>query len=447
MGSALSSTVASIKDRLTPAAVCCIAFLINVIAYYPGFLTSDSLDQYQQTITRPYKNWHPPAFTLLWQFLNKIHEGPFLLLLMQLGLLWGSGYLLMKTANNKYWRIAVFIFCLAPFVQNFAGCVVKDSQMALTWLFSFALLFRCYVAGKRLTILAACITLLLLLYGTMVRVNALPGAIPLYLFWAYVVFRGLKKVLVISIFSLLCLLGAIGNAMLEKIVFVENNHPQNKLYLHDLAGIFVRTGDDVYPALSYSEPSFDTAYIRQHYTPATYDNIFWNKEDKFKWSYPVSAYSSDLQKAWIAALIKHPGAYLAHRFDAFLYFLKIKSRDEKYFAAFTWIHPNPYGFKLERNFLWYVFVYPILAQRIMFYMRPWFWVLLCAVLFSKTATMRRYLLRLPFLVLLSSALLYILPQFFISQTDIEFRYVYWSCIAIGLAFIMYVFRKQISVSS
>lgn len=231
--------------------------------------------------------------------------------------------------------------------------------------------------------------------------------------------------------------------VLEKIVVVANDHPQNKLFLHDLAGIFVRTGDNVYPELSYTEPTFDTSYIRRNYTPATYDNIFWNKDSVMKWTYPNSEYPKDLQKAWLIAVKKHPHAYLSHRFKSFLYFLKIKNRPEKYYSAFAWIHENPYGFKLERNLLWYVFVYPILAQSVMFYMKPWFWLLLCILLMTRISVIRHRLLRIPFVILLSSGLLYILPQFFISQTDSEFRYVYWSCMAISLALIIYLFRNRL----
>src|ERR1044071_6430122 len=96
MSSPLSTTVAGIRNRLNPGVVCFIAFLVNVIAYYPGFLTSDSLDQYQQAIAAEYGDWHPPAFTMLWRFLNAIYRGPFLLLLLQLGALWESAYILMK---------------------------------------------------------------------------------------------------------------------------------------------------------------------------------------------------------------------------------------------------------------------------------------------------------------------------------------------------------------
>ncbi|WP_276134245.1 hypothetical protein [Polluticoccus soli] len=315
--------------------------------------------------------------------------------------------------------------------------------MALTWLFSFAVLFRAYITGKHLPVAGACITFILLSYGTFVRINALPGAIPLYFFWAWVVFGRAKKVFSITAFMLLCLVGTIGNKVLEKIIIVENNHPQNKLFLHDLAGIFVRTGDNVYPQLSYSESSFDTSYLRQHYRAATYDNIFWNKDSKMKWNYPDSTYAAELQKAWGAAVKKHPGAYLSHRFESFLYFLKIKTGPEKYYSAFFWIHENPYGFELKRNFLWYVFVYPVLAQGIMFYMKPWFWLLLCIVLLTRTSAIHNRKLQTPYIVLLTSALLYILPQFFISQTDTEFRYVYWSCIACALAAIIYLFRSRL----
>ncbi|MCD6063050.1 MAG: hypothetical protein K0R82_961, partial [Flavipsychrobacter sp.] len=285
--------------------------------------------------------------------------------------------------------------------------------------------------------------LLLLLYGTLVRFNALPGAVPLYFYWAWVVFAPIKRMLAIPAFVTLCLLGAFGNKIIESVVTVGSNHPQNKLYLHDLTGIFVLTDDNVFPAMSYTEPTFDTVYLKQHYHPATYDNIFWNKDGKMKWNYLDAEYTYAIRDAWLAAVKKHPGAYFSHRLQSFLYFLKIRNRPAKYYFAFAWIHKNPYGFTLQRNWLWYVFVYPILAQGVMFYMKPWFWLLLSSLLLSRTSKLKHPILRTPFVVLLVSALLYILPQFFISQTDTEFRYVYWSCIACSLALLIYIFRNRL----
>ena len=52
--------------------------------------------------------------------------------------------------------------------------------------------------------------------------------------------------------------------------------------------------------------------------------------------------------------------------------------------------------------------------------------------------------RLCYAMLLFSSLLYMLPCFFIFQTDTDFRYFYWNCIACSLAICLLVAdrRKQ-----
>jgi hypothetical protein len=220
------------------------------------------------------------------------------------------------------------------------------------------------------------------------------------------------------------------------------DYPENKLFLHDLTGIFVLTGKDVFPPISYTEPSFDTAYLRTHYQPATFDNIFWNKDGKMKLTYLVPAYKSDLRKAWFTAIKKYPAAYLKHRANSFLYFLKIKNRPAKFFYAFFWVHPNEYGFKTKATPLWYVFAYPVLAQGPMFYMKHWFWLLLNILLLAMVAKLSQKKYRILSLTLLLSALLYLMPQFFISQTDTEFRYIYWNCIACTLALLIYIHGRR-----
>jgi hypothetical protein len=420
------------------AIACAVCFIINLFAYLPGFLSPDSMDQYQQSFTHVYNDWHPLAMAVVWSLLDKLYQGPQLMLVFQLGCLWLSCYLLLRSVNNRFWKVAIWIFAFTPFVQNFAGYIIKDSQMALSWLLAVSILFYCTVKHKKIPISAAVITALLLVYGCLVRPNALSGAVPLYILWAVLIVPD-KKLIAISLYTFL-LLGITFSAQRYfsyRNFNVVRMYPANKLYIHDMAGIWIKTGDNVFPSELYAQPAFDTANIRSKYHPATYDMLWWNEHGVPALDLNNDAITAKMNDAWRVAITQHPFTYVSNRWEGLLYFLRIKKRSDEFYYCVPWIPENQYGLKVKGGPLYDAFIKTINLQKNMPYMRPWFWfilnILLVAGVFADLGIYKRF-----YMGLVLSGLLYILPQFFISQTDTDFRYVYWNCIACALALIMLV---------
>lgn len=409
-------------------------FLVNFIAYYPGFLSPDSLDQYNQSITHHFNDWHPPVMSWFWSLLNLLYTGPAVMLVFQLLLLWASFYLL---ATSWFWsgrrRLWFFILILlAPFIQNFAGYIIKDAQMTLTWLCSFCLVVRAEYHKRPMNKLEAVLSLLLLLYGTMTRINALPGAVPLFYLWTGNIFRWKKTnfVLAGTLGSLLLLMGA--SLLLNLYLEPEKKYPEYKLYLHDLTGIYAKSGKNYFPSFIRQYSGFDTSYLKANYSTATIDHLWWNEENRI--SFPPVNDSSILlvQNAWRKSVVENPGTYIAARMDGFLYYLRLKKRSW-FVTLHAEISPNSYGFTFKRNPVSQVFLRWIKLHSKLPWMRPWFWLalnlgLLVALRFVYNKTAKRAIT-----VLLLSSLLYLLPQFFIFQVDTDFRYFYWNCLAITLA--------------
>src|SRR5438270_9612044 len=48
----------------------------TVYCYYPGNMSSDSLDQYTQGRTGMFNDWHPPVMSYLWSLMDKVIPGP-----------------------------------------------------------------------------------------------------------------------------------------------------------------------------------------------------------------------------------------------------------------------------------------------------------------------------------------------------------------------------------
>lgn len=427
-----------------PAYMAMAGFLLNFIAYYPGFMSPDTVDQYGQSVTRHFNDWHPPVMSWFWSLLNQIHSGPLVMLAFQLGLLWTSFYLMATSlASSKRNRLWLFIIILlAPFIQNFSGYIIKDAQMALAWLCSFSLVVRAEYHKRPMSKAESILSLLLLMYGTLTRINAIPGALPLFYFWIGNVFQWKKKgyALASTLLSVLLLLGA--SALLSFYLKPEKKYPQYKLYLHDLTGIYTQTGKNYFPPFIQKHPGFDTGYLKSNYTTATFDHLWWNEENRISFPSIKDSTISIVQKAWKRSILENPGVYSANRWDGFLHYLRLKKR--------TWfvtlhadISSNPYGFTFKRNPVSQVFLKWIKINSRLPWMRPWFWLALNLILFIAVRALNNFTVRRGVSILLLSSLLYLLPQFFVFQVDTDFRYFYWNCLSITVAgYFLMLYKRQ-----
>ena len=132
-----------------PLIFCTLGLSLNLIAYYPGFLSPDGFDQYSQALSGQYNDWHAPIMAALWSLFIKIHNGVLPMLLFQLSLLWIAIYLLMTAIKSRFWQVSIALLSLAPFFQNFAAFIVKDAQMAFVWLLAIVIMFRAGIRDKK----------------------------------------------------------------------------------------------------------------------------------------------------------------------------------------------------------------------------------------------------------------------------------------------------------
>jgi hypothetical protein len=414
------------------AIICSILFIASFIACNPGFLSSDSLDQYNQSVTGKYMDWHPPLMAFVWRMLNNIYQGPQVMLVMQLVFLWLSIYLIATTFKNKYWYVFAGMFALAPFVLNFAGNIFKDSQMALSWLLAFSFLFKAAVNETKPKIWQLLGCALLIFYGAWIRYNALPACLPLLFLLSYVWVNGKRKL--IGTFLVLSLFALAGTfAFTGRIFNAIKSFPESKLYMHDLSGIFVKTGENVFPAILYTKPGIDTTYLRAKYTTATFDNIWWNADNKPFAPEPVPEMISELREAWLKAIKRHPGVYISNRYDGFLSFLRLRKRTGGFVYASPGIEQNGYGYEPMGRGFHQALTMSFELHDNMPYMRPWFWFFVNVLLILFLPLVRNSILKICCGLLAFSSLLYLLLQFFVYQIDTEFRYVYWNCISCALA--------------
>lgn len=416
--------------------LCILFFCLDFYAFCPGFLMPDTIDQYTQASTGVYNDWHPPMMAFVWHLLLHISDGPGVMLALQLLFLWISCGMLLSCFPQRAWQICIILFCWSPVVQNFAGYLIKDVHMAFSWLLAFSIMLRGLVSGRKLSKWEVFFTLTLLTYGTCVRINALPGALPLF-YMLIVGATNIKSKVKAAVTAFVVCVGVLATVLFvqNKTLRPEKTYPEFKLYLQDLSGIFLQTNENVFPAFLYENPAFDTAYIRANFTTATFDDIA-DKRNMFEDDDSIKV----LEHAWKHAITQHPATYLNNRYDGFLYFLRIKNRANtpfNYYCYYT--TPNQFGFKVRPNPLYNAMLSSMKKQADAWYMKPWFWALLNVVLLFCIPLVKDKKYQLAIAVLGGSSLFYLLPQIFIFQIDTDFRYFYWNCIACLLALILFLF--------
>ncbi len=421
-------------------------FVLDSIAFYPGMMSPDSIDQLDQAVQNQYTDWHPPVMAGFWRILNFIYFGPQPMLFFQLGLLWTACFFLTRWLLFNCWPVAALvpILMLMPFIQNFAGTIWKDVQMAAAWFLAAVLLARSVVWQSKLSAFGSAISLLLLLYGCWVRPNGFPGFFPLACLWVIarsgVTPEGSRQWLSLAgkgIF--LTAIALLSQVFLSRVVLkAEQNHIEYKLFAHDLAGIYYSTGELHFPEFVTNHPGFDTAYLRKKYSYTTFDNIWWNN-DNVNMLPPVDAGKLKIMREyWLASIFKHPRAYLYNRIQGFFYFLRIKDSGSTLMLTYPYTHPNSYGFTYEPGRLAEFIFRNVEKCRSFLVMKPYFWLFLNIVLLPLLYIKQFRQVKLPVLMLLLSSLFYVAFEFIVFPADTEFRYFYWNCISIGLSIILLV---------
>jgi hypothetical protein len=312
--------------------------------------------------------------------------------------------------------------------------------MGLCWLFAVSVLIKYIALNRKVPVVFQIVTALLLMYGSWVRYNSFSGLFPVCLIWAWAVFRDKKvfhKTLVaVALFASVI----VGQKLFLKWLAPYKSYPQDLLYMHDLTAMMVKTGKDVFPAIMYQNPQFDTAYIRSQFHPAIYDQVWWNAENK-QLVILNDSVDAALHNAWLKMIRTDTRQYLENRWETFVYFLRIKQHTPLMFM-FPWIHPNEFGYIVkEERVMYRLFHMYMEAQEGAFYMQTWFWAVLNIILFAFVRVIKNKKLRVVYMSLLVSSILYLLPQYFLVTADKEFRYIYWVCLACTLSLMVLVLDK------
>ncbi|MCR9248210.1 MAG: hypothetical protein NXI31_24535 [bacterium] len=370
----------------TVAAVVTAALGLTLViaAFGPGLMSFDSFQQLEQARTGRYSDFHPPLMAFVWRGLEHLIEGPQPMLLAH-GIVFFAGLaLLARSALNRVWSAALaiaFVTLMPPVLANL-GTIWKDIGLLATLTLATSAILTA-ARGRSLGWLLAALPALF--YANAIRHNAAAAVLPLTLWWGLVLgsqrsWQRARSGLLLgaALFVLLQALTAITN---DRLLGDNRDYPTQTLLLYDLAGISVRTGENVLPAAVTREPGFDVA---ARYSPK------WGSHPLFHWRSDYVVREPDgiprltlvedaaglrgLAGAWFDAIVAHPGAWLAHRAELSTWQLGMHEGPVAY-PYHDRIEPNTLGLTFEPNFVTDAVrsCRDPLRDSVLF--RAWFWML------------------------------------------------------------------------
>jgi len=295
-------------------------FAANVALHFPGTLNNDSVNQYAEAVSGRYTDWHPPVMAWLWSVLRLAGDGPAPFLLLHLALYWaGFGLLADATRRAGRPRLALLVAlagAFPPFLYLNAT-VTKDAGMVASWLAAAGLMFWFRAQARRIPVPWGVLVAALLVYGTLVRSNAVFALGPLLLY-ALAPAAWLRSTRLMAGAVVIAVLAIPATQQANRLLFDPvSRDPVHSLFLFDLMGIAAHADD---PKLVEPRATLSTADLHACYTPYWWDSLSpWGRcaSRTHRPDTDHATVGEGLAKQWARTIMEHPVAYAIHRLKHF----------------------------------------------------------------------------------------------------------------------------------
>jgi hypothetical protein len=295
---------------------------MTLAAFYPGYMSPDSLVQLAQARSGEFEWTNPPVMAWVWRLMAGKAAGPGQMLVLQNVLFWTGLALVVGTSVRTLLAPAlVLLIGLLPPVLALLSTVWKDVHLGAALMLAVGLML---VAERRRCRVTHALAVPALLYATAARHNALAATLPLGIWWGILAARlwwskgQLRWGAVAGLgLALLAMFGA--GALNRAIIKDRPADPLGNLrvlaqvtYVQDLVGISIASGRDELPAWVYDGTgTYPIEYLRSLYRPELADPLFFLPHTYVGVGDPAKI--RDLQRHWIDAIRRHPWAWLKNR--------------------------------------------------------------------------------------------------------------------------------------
>jgi hypothetical protein len=283
--------------------------MIVIMAFNPACLNEDTLDQWQQSATNSYNNWHPALLSIIWHYLRFLYNGFQAGICLQV-LAFGVGAMLaFRVRTSVMQRSALlFVAALLPPVFAYLGFLGKDSAMACFLTLAIGLCLHYHDTHRAWAFWGA---ILASFFGYSVRQD---GILPVLFVLAALWYERRKRAKDLWLVIPTVIIFAAMNGFVRTSFRVQPAYPQQGVMLYDLAALGVASG--TVPAVP---PEFSASAADQRRIPLDQYNcgwLFWGERRIFQFTKNERSLHR-LGLAWIEEILDHPIPYLKWRWLVF----------------------------------------------------------------------------------------------------------------------------------
>jgi hypothetical protein len=420
--------------RLIGYLVCLAGLLLCVIAFYPGYMSPDSIRQLTEGRAWSFTDWHPPLMAAVWGVADRVIPGPFGMLLLHNAAFWGALAIFWRMTYRRSVWLGLCLVGLGflPSVLALLSTIWKDVGLGVSLLLASALLYtsrRTNYGGALL------ISIPLLFYGYGVRQNAAPAILPLALWTGFIacrIFPSLKSksvarrvlpfVLGLAYFFLLTasvltttwiLTGGRSSYILQTVL------------LHDLTAISKERGEALFPGYVLRDEKFSLENVVANFHPDQATLLTRGENPALRLT-ENSEEIEELRAKWLEVVPSNKTIYLRHRWETFKWGIGFDKEEVCFPYLATARQFGGYDVNNWRIHQYLRAVFWKLRNTLFF--RGFFWLLASLVLLCLSLRGRlQDDLELVF-VLSLSGFLYGIAYFFIAPSC-DFRFFWWTVLA------------------
>jgi hypothetical protein len=300
-------------------------YAVTLVAFYPGYLTTDAGFVYGFIKNWRLGDWQSPLMSVLWALIDPVAPGPGSMFLLIASAYWAAFAILGLTISRRstWIAIAVPVLAFVPPAFLMLSMIWRDVLFAVTWLLAATIAYCAAEQRPALRLPMQAISLVLVGFGLLLRPNAAVAAAVLAAYVLWPARLSWKRAAIAFLPAL-----AIGIALVQVVYYdllgAAHEHPEQSLMVFDLGGITRFTGENQFPATWNTQQTallttdcYDPARWDTYWTIPPCDFVMKRLEDPGDTIFGTPR----LRRAWMHALAAHPLAYLRHRLTFFWHFL------------------------------------------------------------------------------------------------------------------------------
>jgi len=434
--------------RALPFGIVVGAWVLFLLAAYPGTMSIDSFDQLREARAGFYTDSHPPAMAALWALTEHVVRGPFGMLAIQsVTLIVGLAMILWRVFRPLAAAVITSALFLYPPICAPLAVIWKDCLMAGGLVLGIALITG---VGRRSRIAG----LVVLMLASAIRYNAFAATLPLVVLlfeWR----PGMKllhryAIAVGAWFAITVLATGLDGVLADR----QMHFWASSFALVDITGTVAMTDDtlpdsELGPLLAPTQIEVASDYqaaLRSHYTPGDFVKLIgpppalWNVE--LGGDVPAPEAQRDaITHAWWTLVSGHPGGYLKYRYDSLAEVLGMRAsfrgttvlprhwQRQTALDAFGIPRTDPPLAKTAES------IAQLVGRRTPLF-RPWFYALLALALLWWARRHREVLAILLSGLVMESSLL------FLAVTP-DYRYSHWLVVATCLGLVLLVAKRAV----